>query len=273
MIVCIAGKNDIAINCTDWIISEGYTSKENIRVCFNKTDLGDDTFQKSFKKYANKMGLLESNLEDLYDIENLTFISLEFDRIIKPENFNSNDLFNIHFSLLPKYRGMYTSAWPILNGDTHTGVTLHKIDAGIDTGNIIDQLEFPISENDTARDLYFDYIKLGEVLFKNNYKNIMSRAFIEQVQSIGTYYSKSSIDYKNLTINLNKTAKEIRNQIRAFNFEEYQIPIIKNKPVYFSEILNKKSTKQVGEIVISNEVFIDIATKDYDLRLFFNKID
>ena len=57
--------------------------------------------------------------------------------IIKTKNFKSNKLFNLHFSLLPSYKGMHTSAFPILNGEKYSGVTIHKIDNGIDTGDII----------------------------------------------------------------------------------------------------------------------------------------
>ena len=69
---------------------------------------------------------------------------IEFDQIIKPTEFRSNRLFNIHFSYLPEFKGMYTSAIPILQGSTHTGVTLHGIDQGIDTGPIIAQEKFEI---------------------------------------------------------------------------------------------------------------------------------
>ena len=70
------------------------------------------------------------------------FISLEFDKIINTSLFKTTNLFNIHFSLLPRYKGMYTSILPILNGDKISGVTLHKIDRGIDTGDIIDKCSF-----------------------------------------------------------------------------------------------------------------------------------
>ena len=48
---------------------------------------------------------------------------------------------------------MYTSYWPIKNGEKKSGVTLHKIDSGIDTGDIISQLSFDIDE-DTLFSLY-----------------------------------------------------------------------------------------------------------------------
>ena len=82
------------------------------------------------------------SLNQAYRIPNLIFISIHYDKIIKIENFKTKNLYNFHFSLLPKYKGMHTGAHPIINGENYSGVTLHKIDNGIDTGDVIDQIKF-----------------------------------------------------------------------------------------------------------------------------------
>ena len=69
---------------------------------------------------------------------------------------------------------MYTSAMPIINGEQESGVTLHKSDNGIDTGDIIDQLCFKITANYTARDLYYKYLDYGFDLFKNNIEALLN---------------------------------------------------------------------------------------------------
>lgn len=154
----------------DYLINELYFSKENIFVVINKTDSGVNLWQKSLKKYALDNNIKIKTLEDCYDIKDLIFFSLEFDRIIKTEFFKTKKMYNIYFSLLPAYKGMYTSALPIINGEKYSGVTLHKIDNGIDTGDIIDQIKFEIDLNDTARDLYLKYIENSFILFKKKYK-------------------------------------------------------------------------------------------------------
>lgn len=61
---------------------------------------------------------------------------------------------------------MFTSIMPILNNEKTTGVTFHKIDKGIDTGDIIAQKEFEIDFMDNARDVYHKYIHNGILLVK-----------------------------------------------------------------------------------------------------------
>src|SRR5580692_8924281 len=60
---------------------------------------------------------------------------------------------NLHASLLPKYRGAAPIQWAIARGESITGVTTMKIDAGLDTGDILLQRELPIAPNDTAETL------------------------------------------------------------------------------------------------------------------------
>ena len=93
----------------------------------------------------------------------LLFMSVEYDRIIKPALFASSRLYNVHFSLLPKYRGCNTAVWPILNGEAEHGVTLHEIDAGIDSGPIVAQRSFPI-DGMTSRQSYGCCLDLGAKL-------------------------------------------------------------------------------------------------------------
>jgi methionyl-tRNA formyltransferase len=60
---------------------------------------------------------------------------------------------NLHASLLPKYRGAAPIQWAIANGESTTGVTTMRIDAGLDTGDILMQREIPIAPEDTAETL------------------------------------------------------------------------------------------------------------------------
>ncbi|GHT81607.1 hypothetical protein FACS1894130_13320 [Spirochaetia bacterium] len=214
--LCIAGKNNIAVKTIDYAIK--IFDKRKILGVQNYADTGEDGWQKSFLKKCCDEGIECAHIHQLYNMD-IVFLSLEFDRIIDPAKFKSKKLFNIHFSKLPKFRGMYTSTWPILNGEKESGVTLHKIDSGIDTGDIIDQISFPINTEDTARDLYMKYIKYGTMLVKENLINLLEGNFLAYPQPMegATYYAKGSIKFNE--INFRQTAEAIVNQIRAFTFE------------------------------------------------------
>lgn len=250
MKICIAGKNQIAVNALRFLIDQIHFNKTDLLVCINKTDNGVDSWQPSLKLFAERNDINVVTLDEIYEIENLIFISLEFDKIIRTNKFRTDKLYNIHFSLLPSYKGMYTSIFPILNGEKYSGVTIHLIDDGIDTGDIIDQIKFEIGINDTCRDLYFKYLAYGQKLFEKNIRKIIENNINATPQfSFGSsYYSKRSIDFEQIKIDLNKTSFEIHNQIRAFIFEEYQLPKVYDKWVKRSYLTNEKIYRNFKEI-------------------------
>lgn len=266
-IICVAGKNNIAINVSEYLRKE--FPSLNLIACCNRNDDGVNGFQRSFKSYCILNNIEIKSLDQLYSLENLVFLSLEFDKIINPNLFLSKQLFNIHFSYLPEYKGMYTSALPILNGESYSGVTLHKIDAGIDTGDIISQEKITLPELITADNLYKTYIDFGTKIVTTNLPSIINKNFQSRLQSskLSTYYSKKTIDYSNLKINLNKTANEISRQIRAFVFPAYQLPKVFGFEIYAAEITDEKSESKAGILLNDTEFNIVVSSIDYNISL------
>lgn len=267
MEIVIAGKNSIAVNVLEHLIS---LDNIEVSVILNRNENFKNGFQKSLGFYAKLWNIPILKLEDVYDDKSLLFLSLEFDRIIRPYKFKSENLYNIHFSLLPKYKGMYTSALPILHGECTTGVTLHLIDAGIDTGDILDQLEFPLLKSDTARSLYEKYILHGTSIVLKNLNNIFQNNVELTVQDNfgSTYFDRKTIDYANLRINYNKTAYQIDRQLKAFTFREYQLPKFKEQEIFDSFLTDIKSSQKPGIVVSEDEYKVQVATIDYDIILF-----
>lgn len=252
---------------------QSYSSQCNVGIVCNQNESGQNSWQKSLRWFAKQHGVREYQLEELYQIDYLLFLSLEFDRIISPKLFQPTArLYNVHFSLLPQYKGMYTSAWPILNGEIQSGVTLHKIDAGIDTGDIICQKKFPLESRCTGRDLYMQYIRCGTELALNCLDDIINDRVqpVPQSTQNSTYYSKESIDYTNIKVDLNQTACAIDRQIRAYNFREYQIPEVYGKRIISAEITAQKSDEKPGTVLFSNSVGMLISTIDYNTFLYFD---
>lgn len=265
--ICIAGKNSIAINCLIYLKK---TFPDEDIVCMpNEEDDGIDLYEPSFRKFITKEGYPIVDLTYLACKEGLLLISLECSRIIPVRNFLSRELFNIHFSLLPKYRGMYTSAHPILNGEEFSGVTLHLIDEGIDTGPIVDQRSFRIENSLTAEDLYAKYQKYGELLFKINISSLVKGSYKSKVQNSlsSSYYSKSSIDYKNLKIDFYNSADKVKNQFRAYIFRRYQMPKYKGIPIGGVVITPNISKDAPGTMVAERDAYFIVNTVDFEVKL------
>jgi methionyl-tRNA formyltransferase len=74
--------------------------------------------------------------------------------------------FNMHGSLLPKYRGRVPINWAVLHGEKETGVTLHHMVKRPDAGDIVDQEPVPIGPEDTARDVFDKCVKAARVVLK-----------------------------------------------------------------------------------------------------------
>ena len=239
--ICIAGKNSCAIECLKYLI-ENYKNI-NILALPNKSDRGFDGWQKSFRKFAKQKKISITNLNDLQNKKNLFLFSLEYEKIFNIKKFNTKNLFNFHFSLLPKYRGCHTNYFQIRNGEKTSGVTLHKIDRGIDTGDIIDSLKFKIPKNSTAYENYNKLLNKSVLLFKKNFRRILNGNYRIKKQNLkkGSYFRRESVDYKSLIY-----FKEIKNnltthnQIRSLIFEPFQLPIYNDKKIIKSIFKNKK---------------------------------
>jgi methionyl-tRNA formyltransferase len=189
--ICIAGKNSIAIAGLSYVITN-YSQKATLLALCDDNDTGMDSWQPSFKKFAKMNNIQLVDLESLYEIENLCFISLEYFKLLDPRKFKTKNLFNIHFSLLPAYRGMYTSAHPILNRESEAGCTFHRIDSGIDTGDIISQVRCKLTGEENCKDLYWKYLFHGRELTFTTVDSLINDNFQCKGQSeVGSsYYSK-----------------------------------------------------------------------------------
>ena len=238
--ICIAGKNQCALDALKHLISIPTIETTDICICLNKDDNGIDTWQPSLSKFALQNNIKIKNLEQLYDDKELIFLSLEYDRIIDINKFKSSRLFNFHFSLLPKYRGCHTNYLQLKNGEKYSGVTCHEIDNGVDTGNIIDSIKFQIKLNDTSKDNYFRLMNKAVELFTNILPKLLSGNYNskKQAENEATYFPRSYIDYKKEAIDYNCNLIEIHNQIRSLIFPPYQLPEINGSKIIKSKLFD-----------------------------------
>ncbi len=126
--------------------------------------------------------------------------------------------FNVHGSLLPKYRGRTPHVWAIINNETVTGITAHLIDEGCDTGDIIDQVEVKISYNDTGNDLLKKFQKIYSSIVDKVISNVENDTLAYKVQNhdLATYFGKRVPEDGQINWGWHK--ERIRNWVRALAF-------------------------------------------------------
>ena len=136
---------------------------------------------------------------------------------ILPEEFLSAlpmGAINVHFSLLPKYRGAAPVNWAIANGETETGVTTMRMDEGLDTGDILLQRSTAISVDETAVELTERLARLGADLLSETLSKYDETKPLPQDTSLASY--APILKREDGRIDWRLRATEIANRVRGF---------------------------------------------------------
>jgi methionyl-tRNA formyltransferase len=165
---------------------------------------------------------------------------------------------NVHASLLPKYRGAAPIQWAIASGESVTGVTTMRIDAGLDTGDILLQKEIPILADDTAETLAPRLADLGAALMIETLYGLQAGTLTGRSQDHSKATLAPVLKKEDGLIDFQRTAVEIWNRLRGFQpwpgaytrFRGKQLQIHAAKP------LPSLSTSTPGELVAENDSFI-----------------
>ncbi len=123
---------------------------------------------------------------------------------------------NLHASLLPKYRGAAPIQWAIAQGETITGVTTMRIDAGLDTGDILLQREQPIDPEDTAETLGPRLAAVGAELVVETLLSLQKGSLHPRPQDHAKATLAPILKKENGILDFSRPATEIFNRIRGF---------------------------------------------------------
>ena len=123
---------------------------------------------------------------------------------------------NLHASLLPKYRGAAPIQWAIARGESATGVTTMKIDAGLDTGDIFLQQEIPIASDDTAETLAPKLADVGATLTVETLRGLQSRTVHPRRQDNAQATLAPILKKEDGLIDFSRPAAETLNRMRGF---------------------------------------------------------
>jgi methionyl-tRNA formyltransferase len=123
--------------------------------------------------------------------------------------------FNMHGSLLPKYRGRAPVNWAVLMGERETGATLHEMVAKPDAGRIADQERVPIGEDDTALEVFRKVTAAAETVLRRALPRLVAGTAVLKEQDLarGSYFGARKPE--DGRIDWSKSAREIHNLVRA----------------------------------------------------------
>lgn len=141
-------------------------------------------------------------------------IVVAYGRLLKKPFLDAIPFYNIHTSLLPKYRGAAPMQRCLENGENVTGVTIFKISEGMDDGDIALQSAFEVGECETLGELYEKMTIYGTKLLDEFLKNYPV-PLTPQDHSQATYASK--IEKEDLYVDFSKSAEQVRNKIRSYD--------------------------------------------------------
>lgn len=168
---------------------------------------------------------------------------------------------NVHGSLLPKYRGAACLNAPILNGDTNSGITIMKMDAGIDTGPILDQAKIKLDQTENLESLHDKLSALGgKILVPTIKKYLAGKIKAKQQRSLGASYVKM-LKKEDGHIDFHKPAEEIERMIRAFNPWPGTYGFLSNESLNINRIMFKIMASRPKPLNINcykpGEIFLD----------------
>lgn len=167
--------------------------------------------------------------------------------------------FNLHGSLLPHYRGRAPVNWALVNGETETGATLHKMVKRPDAGDIVGQQKVTIADSDTALTLHKKVLEAAQAVLKEQLPKLKNgtATFTKQDESQASYFGRRAA--ADGEILWHKSAKEINNLVRAVT-EPYpgafsylgQRKLI----VWRSRVLDTQHDKQPGTVLSTSPLVI-----------------
>ena len=143
--------------------------------------------------------------------------SFYYRRMLSPELLAAakRGAYNMHGSLLPKYRGRVPVNWAVLHGEHETGATLHEMVAKPDAGRIVDQQAVTIGEDDLAVDVFRKVTDAAEAVLRRSLPRLIDGSAMLRAQDLagGSYFGGRKPE--DGRIDWRKSAREVHNLVRA----------------------------------------------------------
>lgn len=221
------GTPEFAVASLDRLLKEGADIAAVVTMPDKIAGRGHKLIKSDIKRYAELHGLkilqpekLKSPefVDELRSINADLFIVIAF-RMLPEAVWSMPRLgtFNLHASLLPKYRGAAPINWAVINGETETGVTTFFLKHEIDTGDIIGREKIEIHPEDNAGDVHDRLMELGAGMVAKTVADITAGTVVTVPQPDGTFIPAPKIFKDTCRIDWNSPAVKIHNLVRGLS--------------------------------------------------------
>lgn len=273
------GTPEFAVASLDILVKNGYNIVGVVTVPDKPAGRGQQLQQSAVKKYALEKGLHIMQPEKLKDetfINELKSLNADLQIVVAfrmlPEvvwNMPPLGTYNLHGSLLPKYRGAAPINWAIINGETESGVTTFKLKHEIDTGNVLFQAKTPISKNTTAGELHDSLMQIGADLILKTVKAVESGNYELKPQDDTQSIHAPKIFKDTCKINWNNPAEKIYNLIRGLSpypaayteFTDKNNQTISVK-LFVTELEKGTTSSKPGTVSSDGKTYLKVACPD-----------
>ncbi|MAZ96731.1 MAG: methionyl-tRNA formyltransferase [Flavobacteriales bacterium] len=221
------GTPDFAVPPLEALIKKGYDIAGVVTVSDKPAGRGQKIKESAVKQcaVANNLNILqplnlksESFISELKSLKADLFIVVAF-RMLPKAVWAMPRLgtFNLHGSLLPKYRGAAPIHWAIINGDFTSGLTTFLLDQKIDTGGTLMQIEHPIKPDSTAGILYEELMGLGPEIVIRTTEGLIDGTLKSTPQNENLASHAPKLNKDNTRLDFSKQPKELVQQILGLN--------------------------------------------------------
>lgn len=278
------GTPEFAVESLDALIESGFNVAAVVTMPDKAAGRGHKLYQSDVKRYAVEKGLpvlqpekLKSNdfLESLQEIGADLFIVIAF-RMLPREVWQMPRLgtFNLHASLLPKYRGAAPINRAVMNGDTETGVTTFFLKHEIDTGDMIMQRKVEIRPEDNVGDVHDKLMHLGAEMVVETVNAIINGTLTTTPQPEGEFTPAPKIFKEDCRIDWNRSSESIHNQVRGLSpypgawtviVEENGRPL--ECKIFETKLTDKERGEQTSGMISKEDKRMTVATADGMLEI------
>ena len=267
MNIVFMGTPDFAVESLKKLYETGHNILAVVSQPDRKAGRGMNVVPTPVKEYAESKGLTvyqperirkdEELIQKIKDLKPDVIVVVAFGQILPQEvlDIPKHGSINVHGSLLPKYRGAAPIQWSVINGDNVTGITTMMMDAGMDTGDMLEKYEVEIDDNDTYGTLY-EKLKVagGKAIVKTLEK--IAEGNITRTKQGDDFTMAPMIEKEMGEIDWNKSSKEIRNLIRGFNPMPGAYSYVGEEriKIWTAELVDQNDNEAVpGDILVANE--------------------